>query len=82
MALNAKLKIVMTLNAKTENSDDSNHRNRECDSDDGSERQNWEVITMALNAERRCEWWLWEPKQDDRDGSGNLNEMAEMALEA
>ena len=36
MALNTKLKIVMALNAKLK-------------SDDGSERQNWEVMKMAQN---------------------------------
>ena len=72
-------------NVKLRSDDGSDRRNRECDSD-GSERQNWkrdeddsehqywEVITMALNAERRCydgperrnretrQWWLWNPK--------------------
>ena len=40
---------MMALNAKTENSDGSERRNREC----GSERQTEEVMIMALNAETK-----------------------------
>ena len=40
------------------------------------------MAEMALEAYTRWQKWLWKPKRDDSDGSGSLNEMAEMTLEA
>ena len=51
--------------------------------DDGSERQNWEVmkalnaklkIVMDLNAETDKRWWLWTPKLRSDEGSERQTE--------
>ena len=59
MALNAKPKIVMALNAKTEYSD-------------GSERQNWKVMKV-LNAKRQTEDATLNVDLKTDDGSERRN---------